>query len=346
MCVSNQKEIVNVYSNNKNIYSATIELCYTCNWDCKYCYLENHEEVGLSTGEIENLLVQLRALGCFDLTFTGGEIFTRKDAYEIIKSARKMGFEVTIMTNLSLMNYELLDKVKAIGVDRIECSLFSLNPLIHDEFVGKEGAFGKVYYNLFYCKKIGIDVMIGYHPLIINKNELEHFVKFAKKYELSTKYDCRVLPRMNRDSSSLKYGLSDEELVEALKIIDAEMGVEYIEKEDEYICESTHTNIVITPKGDVRLCYLLDDAIGNIKEDSLDTILNSYANKAKISQIRDCRWTDLTKECRECENKKYCIRCPGIALLEGKRFLESSPLNCRFAMARRKVEENSEKNIG
>lgn len=337
--------VINLYTENRKIYSATVELCYTCNWNCKFCYLGNHEECGLSVDRIKQLLVQLRELGCFELTFTGGEIFTRADAYEIIKFARELGFAVTLMTNLTLIDEQILDSLKFIGIEKIETSLFSLNPLVHDNFVQSKGAFNKVYYNLFYCQKIGIEVRTGFIPLCFNKEELGYFIRFAKKYGLAAKYDCRVLPKMNHDKAGLKYMLSKDDLVEALEQIDREMGVEYSYESNRYLCESTHTNIVITPKGDVRLCALLDIAIGNILQEDIAVMLNAEKNKKVMKQIRDTKWSDLKQECRECLNHKYCIRCPAIVLLEKEDFFGCSSINCQFAEARRKVEKLNEKNI-
>lgn len=337
--------VINLYSENRKIYSATIELCYSCNWNCKFCYLENHDDCGLSSDIIRKMLIQLRELGCFDLTFTGGEIFTRTDTYEIIRYARELGFAVTLMTNLSLIDEQTLDNLKAVGIEKIESSLFSLNPLVHDDFVRSKGAFNKVYYNLFYCQKIGIKVRVGFIPLNFNQDELDYFIKFTKQYGLETKYDCRVLPRMNHDMAGLKYALLNDDLVEALGKIDKEMGVEYSPKNEGYLCENTHTNIVITPKGDVRLCAVLDIAIGNVLQESIDEILNSDKNEKIILQIRDTKWSDLKQECKECADNKYCVRCPGIVLLENKDFFGCSPINCRYAKARRKVDEQNEKNI-
>ena len=294
-------ELQAVYDKNRRIYSATIELCSTCNWNCKYCYLESHNEKGLPTYMVKDVLMQLRELGCFDLTFTGGEIFTRCDVMELIQCARQLGFSVTLMTNLSMVDYKILDQIKKLNVERIECSLFSLNPFVHDDFVESDGSFVKLYDNLFYCKKIGIEVMIAFHPLTINRDELLHDIEFVREFGFLAKYDCRVLPKNNCDKSTLKYCLSDKELVDALRVVDKEMGVEYLNKLNEYICESTHTNVVITPVGDVKLCSLLGIVIGNIKEKKIREILSDPRKTKEIDMIRETNLWDLKKECRECK---------------------------------------------
>lgn len=328
-------DIGSVYKQNRMLYLATIELCKTCNWNCKYCYQDDHLDVGLPYDKIVDVLKQLRQLGCYEVSFTGGELFTRKDAMDLIKIARKMGFAVSLMTNLSLLNRATLDTLKSINIESIECSIFSLNPIVHDDFVESQGAFSKVYDNIFYCKKIGIDVNIGFHPLTINYTELKHFVDFVETYGLKAKYDGVVLPRLDGNMSVMDYALSGDELIECFKITDKQMGVEYKRKYDDYVCDRTHISIYITTKGDVKLCNLLDIVVGNVIVDPLKTIMDTSKNGEKLSYIRDVKWSDLSNECIECPDNQFCVRCPGIALLENKGYLESSPINCNIAKARR-----------
>ena len=69
-----------------------IELTYRCNLKCSHCYLpggqsEKSGESGereLTTGEVKKVLDQLAEEGCLFLAFTGGEIFLRKDVFEIL----------------------------------------------------------------------------------------------------------------------------------------------------------------------------------------------------------------------------------------------------------------------
>ena len=103
--------------------------------------------------------------------------------------------------------------------------------------------------------------------------------------------------------------------------------------------------MVITPVGDVKLCSLLGIVIGNIKEKKIREILSDPRKTKEIDMIRETKWGDLKKECRECKEKKFCIRCPAINLLEREDFFGPSEINCVYAKARKGVEELNEKNI-
>src|SRR5438876_11337824 len=83
---------------------AMIELSYGCNLRCVHCYNPTHQAKGeLATRQITAILDQLAEVGCFHVGFTGGEIFTRGDVFEIFAHAKAKGFAVTILTNATLI---------------------------------------------------------------------------------------------------------------------------------------------------------------------------------------------------------------------------------------------------
>lgn len=342
-----EKQVTTIYAKNRLLYSATIELCTTCNWNCKYCYLENHTEKGLSFEIITDLLHQLREAGCFDLTFTGGEIFTRKDTMQIIETARRLGFSVSLLTNLSLLSHAMLDSLKEMQIEGIDCSLFSLNPYIHDDFVESQGSFSKIYDNLFYCKKIGLNIRPSYTPMTINQGEFSLLVQFAETFGFPLKTDCQILPSLNPNVDTQQYALSGERFERALVVSDKIMGVEYHHEEDAYLCGRTHNSIWIKANGDVMLCHLLGFAVGNILTSALSELLAASDELPSFAQIKYAKWSDLTEECKTCPDNQYCIRCPGLIHLEGKDRLGCSPMSHQFARARHSFSEsgrNDEKN--
>src|SRR5207237_6530518 len=76
-----------------------LDITYRCNERCIHCYLDHDDHGEMTTAEIKDLLVQLADAGVFFLTLSGGEIFLRKDLFEIIEHARKLMFSVKLKTN-------------------------------------------------------------------------------------------------------------------------------------------------------------------------------------------------------------------------------------------------------
>jgi len=58
-----------------------IDVTYRCNERCVHCYLDHDDHGELSTSEIKDVLKQLADAGVFFLTFSGGEVFLRRDFF-------------------------------------------------------------------------------------------------------------------------------------------------------------------------------------------------------------------------------------------------------------------------
>ena len=83
-------------------YAVQIELTSKCNLKCRHCFMVKDKGVELSSEEIMAIIDQLVDMGTFYLAFTGGEIFTREDLFEIARHAKRKGFFLTFMTNGTL----------------------------------------------------------------------------------------------------------------------------------------------------------------------------------------------------------------------------------------------------
>ena len=95
-----EEKIIELSSKNCVPYNVAIELITECNWRCRHCYIPSHDNYGLPTEVIIDMLDQLRLMGTFEITLTGGEIFLREDIMEIVKVARQKFFKIYLYTNV------------------------------------------------------------------------------------------------------------------------------------------------------------------------------------------------------------------------------------------------------
>src|SRR5579862_6322496 len=80
-----------------------LDLTYRCNEKCVHCYLDHEDHGEMNTAEIKHLLDEMAAAGVLLLTLSGGEIFLRKDFFEILEHARALTFSVRLKTNAILV---------------------------------------------------------------------------------------------------------------------------------------------------------------------------------------------------------------------------------------------------
>lgn len=83
-------------------FSASYVVTNKCNLRCVYCNFPLIKRKELDLSQIETLFLRLKKMGVVRLGLLGGEPMVRKDLPEIIGLAKKMGFFVSLNTNLLL----------------------------------------------------------------------------------------------------------------------------------------------------------------------------------------------------------------------------------------------------
>jgi len=85
-----------------------------CNLKCPGCYAGEYEQdVGLPFELIDRILTECKELGMYFNTMSGGEVFTRKDIFDIWKKHDDMYFQV--YTNGTMINEKVADKLAELG---------------------------------------------------------------------------------------------------------------------------------------------------------------------------------------------------------------------------------------
>jgi len=88
------------WEKDHKLYSVIFELTPRCNLNCVHCYLnQHHASKELSYEEIIEIIDILYEKEVLFLTFTGGDVFVRKDFLDIYMYAKKKGFIIEIYTN-------------------------------------------------------------------------------------------------------------------------------------------------------------------------------------------------------------------------------------------------------
>lgn len=83
----------------EKIYRCTFDLLVPCNLRCRHCYLDFSRKDIMPIATVNDYLSQLEALGCVEISLTGGEIFLRRDLMHVLDAALCRGFLVDLLTN-------------------------------------------------------------------------------------------------------------------------------------------------------------------------------------------------------------------------------------------------------
>ena len=328
--------IKTLYSSHNYMYRAIMELTTLCNFKCKHCFLEKHTNPGLSTQEIIKIIDELRNFGVYELQFTGGEIFTRKDIMEIIRYARKLKFKVSLLTNVSLISEEIIYELEELYVEIISTTLFSIHDEINDKITQTKNSASLVINTIEKLSKTEIQTEIKTVVMRENADEIDYIRRFCAENNIMFLATEGLFPSVSGDETVRNLKMTNKQLCRNIKCLDEIRFGGLYNKEKlptDSICCELHYSLFIDSNGDVYPCNLWFKKIGNLTVDKIEDIWNCDF----LNNIRKATWKDLT-ECFECKKNKYCIRCSGIVDSIKGNYLLSDPYACRTSMARYRAD--------
>src|SRR5438876_498224 len=181
--------------------SAHIDLTFRCNERCIHCYLD-HEDYGeMTTAEIKDVLGQLAEAGTFFLTLSGGEILLRKDFFEILEYARALLFGVTLKTNAMLIGEKEAKRIRELGVEKVQISIYSHRPEVHDAITKVRGSLKRSVDAIRFLKSMGLKVTMA--NVLMRQNMHDHAGVKALAAGLGAEFtiDPTITPMMDGDMS-------------------------------------------------------------------------------------------------------------------------------------------------
>ncbi len=329
--------------------SGLIELTNKCNENCIHCYrvVMNRKEVDLYI--LKKLFDELKNLGTFYLSFSGGEIFLHKHVLQILEYAKSLRFYVVIKTNGLLLDKEKIKFLQKIGINRVDFSFYAMDEKIHDSITKIEGSHAKTLQAIENCKKEGLNVRINIPIMKHNRNQVEKLIKFSEKLQIEKTFDPFISPKLDGSRAPIIHRLSPIEIKsvqEKLKEYEAtesspdceQSGIASISKSTTYTrddilnsipCSAGFSQFYVNSYGDVTPCVAFPLVCGNIFSQSFSEIW--YKSQGFLS-VRNTRIRDLPT-CSKCSLIDICNRCPGNAFIETGNFKSFSPSSCEYAFA-------------
>lgn len=303
-----------------------------CNCKCLHCYSsssDTNQGDDLSSEEIIKVLGEAKEMSVFKIFLGGGEPLLRHDVLEIIKYGKKIGLEIVLSTNGTLVDRDMAKKLRESGISNIQVSIDGSTNVTHDTFRGLSGCFTKA---VSCCKNLqleGVNFGIGTVLSSLNMNEIPEIIdiaidvgaasynlmdlspagrgySFYKKYHIGKdkrKKIISLVKRKEQEHSKINFIYSPFE-INCISDVDITSEIDCLsEVSQQFVgCEAGRTLMVIDPVGDVYSCELLrypELKAGNIKASSIDKIWQESELFKSLRQL----------EISECANCKYVKVC-------------------------------------
>jgi AdoMet-dependent heme synthase len=302
--------------------SVQLDLTYRCNERCVHCYLDHHDHGEMDTVEIRNLLDQLAEAGVFYLTISGGEIMMRRDFFVILEHARARTFCVKLKTNGILIGEQEADRLKSLGVESIQVSIYSHRPEIHDAITKLPGSLKQSIEAIRKLRGRGLRVIIANVLMTRNAMDYTGVQQLAKELDAQFTMDPTITPMMDGDRSILDMNVDEGTLREVFRNGALVGNVEEFcappqgpaeEALDSLPCSAGHTACYVSPYGDVYPCVQFPLPCGNVRRMKFADI---WRHSPQLKEVRSITLRDMPS-CSKCAHGATCSRCPGLAFMEG-----------------------------
>ena len=319
--------------------SVQIDLTYRCNERCVHCYLDHDDHGEMTTAEIKHLFEEMADAGVFILTLSGGEIFLRKDFFELLEYARRdLQFCVKLKTNALLIREREAARIRDLGVESIQISIYSHRPEVHDAITLIPGSLKRSLDAIRFLKSQGLRVIIANVLMVQNMADYPGVRALAAELGVECTLDPTITPMMDGDRGVLSLGVGRDELRQVFRdtalVGDVEEFCAVATNPDEDAlenlpCSAGHTSCYVSPYGDVFPCVQFPLPTGNVRQ---RRFIDIWRHSDEMNDVRSIRLKDLST-CTSCTHVTKCSRCPGLAYLEGNMRGPSSQ-DCERSFAR------------
>jgi radical SAM protein with 4Fe4S-binding SPASM domain len=269
-----------------------------CSRKCIYCYGEQEfapERIPLSFERIKEILKEASELGVTNIIFSG-EPFKRQDILAVIEETISEGIIPLLSTKEYLSNYTV-EKLRDIGLTRIQLSIDSAVPEIADFLTGSNGYFLRMAELIDCLQEHNIEVTINTVATPYNVYTIPHLARWLLGKNIRKIRISQYGRSIYRHSDDL---FLSEDHVKWLKPYIAEIEQEYPKAEIKfasYFSEITDSEtrinkflsrprcmagkyaIVINPDGAVTICEQLPSTqefiVGDLSHQSIMEVWNS-----------------------------------------------------------------------
>jgi len=278
-----------------------IAVTYDCNLKCEHCNVaavHNPARALLTIDEIADTVRQLRCLGGFYVTFTGGEVLAQLDHLEqVVRRVKPNSMLLQVQTNGILLNESTCARLKNMRIDNLHISFdLSHETRDWDQLIATKKR------QLELCRKWGFYVYfiaLASHETLNDKN-FRRLAKFAETNSvciglnfavpqgrwdqnediLLTEQDSREVRRLSRNHQYLFTDL-DTNLIH-------------------YGCPAFSERFYINGYGDVQPCTFFQVSFGNVKKEPLAEIWKRGLSNPFFAGFPD--------HCPPAENRYYIRR--------------------------------------
>lgn len=328
-----------------------VALTGKCNLSCSYCFFAN-EMVGrsdLSTEQWRRFFATLGQLPTRRVCLSGGEVFVRKDFWELLDCVVASGLRYSILSNGTLIREDtvarLCEPARRRRMESIQVSIDGSCAEVHDASRGR-GSFERALRAVRLLKDAGLPLTVRTTINRYNVDDLDATARLLlEDVGLPSFSTNDAMPMGAGCSNQADITLSPQQQVQAMRALER-LAEQYngritatagplakvkMHREMEqaraagtpissyragYLtaCGCVFSKLAVNHDGTITPCSILATVVlGHIERDSIPEIWKSHPVLARMRSRHTIAMRDLP-ECQGCEWNDYCNgSCPGLA---------------------------------
>lgn len=281
--------------------------------NCPHCYVHARNwEKKISKERVLKLIGEAKKLNFTHIDFTGGETLLIPELFDYIVEAKNLDLNVSINTNLLLLDYEKAKFIKENDV-YLYVSVDGSDKEIYEKLRGK-GTFDILLKKLEILNNLDIPYSVIFSVSTFNYKDLPNMVDFAKKNLAKELCIIPVIPSGEAKKSHIY--LDSSRILESIK----ELSVKAMEEnykiniwcapflklldlpQNIYVDKCHAFDFIdLAPTGDILICDVIDIPIAEIRTKSLKEAINDILKNPLYKELKE-----RTNYCYNCEILDFC----------------------------------------
>jgi len=348
------------------------EVTRRCNLKCVHCRssstleVKEHPDFPLQEGKrvIDDISFYAKPV----VVLSGGEPLLRKDVFELAAHGTDKGLRMCMATNGTLVNQEVCDRLKEVGIKMVSLSLDGSKASVHDDFRSQPGAFEGAINAARLFRENGISFLINSSFTKRNQEEIPKVYKLAKEIGATAWYMFMIVPT-GRGKDIMEELISAEDYEKLLKwhydmeqeeqellvrptcaphyyrIFRQQSKIQGKKVERRNLkfstggskgCLAGQLICLIDVDGEVLPCSYFPQSAGNVFKQSFKEI---WENSKLFLSLRDFK--SYKGRCGSCEYNSVCGGCRARAYSITGDYLEEEPFCNYMPLKMQKLKEKA-----
>ena len=346
-CISFSKELRelhdSLYPDGRNPnplpFQGSFELTLRCNVRCRHCYIlyPGATDGEMNTEQCKTIFDKLAAGGCVFLLLTGGEVLTRPDFKELYLHAKRLGLVLSVYTNGTLIDRDIVDFWKEYPPRRIEITIYGHTEETYEKVTNCQGSFKRFRRGCDLLLEAGVPLQFKMAVMKSNIHEYEQIREWAGERCSDFEAYKDIFPSLDGGTKVLEERISPEQYL-ALDLARPNFANTYAEDvmdrvghssgEEAFLCGAGVKTFHVDPTGTMHSCMLYRKNGYDLLNRPLD-----FGWREHIARQRELKITD--KGCNSCSQRGTCGRCPAASVLETGDEGRSLPYFCEITQLRK-----------